>query len=324
MSWKRFWRRSKWDDERALELRAHLEIEADENISRGMVPEEARYAANRKLGNTLQVREEIYRMNSIGVLETILQDLRFAVRMLQKNPAFTMIAVLILALGIGATTAIFSVVNAVLIRPLPYKDPSRLIAMSAMYRQGATIRTFPNVSLNGVEEWRRESHSLESIGSFVFSAMPVNVGEQSLFLVAIGADPELLTTLGITPAAGKNFSGSGSTEKDNSVIISHKLWVEAYHSDPAAVGRTMLIDGDLHTVIGILPSSFQFPRSDASYSPEEPDLIYPVANIADGWGRDSNQWLTIARLKPGVSEAQAQTELQSITTAAAQKNPALK
>jgi hypothetical protein len=122
-------------------------------------------------------------------------------------------------------------------------------------------RSFATVSLNQVERWRADSQSLESIGSFVFSAMPVNAGKQAMFLAAIGADPEFLSTLGVHPALGRNLPGSGSKLKDPSVIISHRLWVEAFGSDPQVLGRSLDMDGAASTIAGVLPASFQFPRS---------------------------------------------------------------
>lgn len=240
-------------------------------------------------------------------------DLRYSIRSLRRTPAFTAVAVLVLALGIGATTAIFSVVNAVLIRPLPYRDSARLVALSTLTRQNGASRSFATVSLNEVERWRAESRSLESVGSFVFTALPVNVGSRAMFLVAIGADPELLATLGVQPVLGRNLDGSGSKIKDSTVVISHRLWVDAFQSDPHVLGRSLVMDGASDTVIGVLPASFQFPRSDASYFSENPDIVFPVANIADSWGRNSTQWFAIGRLRPGVAMQSADAELKTIT-----------
>jgi putative ABC transport system permease protein len=128
-------------------------------------------------------------------MDQLSMDIHYSLRSLRRSPAFTLVAVFVLALGIGATTAIFSVVNAVLIRPLPYRDASRLVAISSLYQRAGANRTFPTVSLNAVEQWRGESRSLESLGSFVFSALPVTVGSQALFLVAIGAGGQIRTSL---------------------------------------------------------------------------------------------------------------------------------
>ena len=263
-------------------------------------------------------------MDILGWLESIAKDVRYGIRSLAKNPGFAFVAILTLALGMGASTAIFSVVNAVLIRPLPYKDPSRLVAFSSVVHQSGSIRSFSSVAMTEVEAWRHDSRTLESVGSFVFTAFPISVGEQSMYVVAIGADPEFLTTLGVDPAAGQNFSGSGSWRKDSSAIISHRLWVEAFHSDPATVGSTIVVHGEIFTETGILPATFQFPRADASFFSDDPDLLFPVASVAENWGRDYTQFFSIGRLRPGVNSAQAEMELQGITSRLAARTPALR
>jgi putative ABC transport system permease protein len=328
MAWFRrltgLWTRERRDLDLDEELRYHFDRRITDSINAGMSPRDAYESVQRSFGNFTLQKERTRDMDILGWLESIAKDVRYGIRSLAKNPGFACVAILTLALGIGASTAIFSVVNAVLIRPLPYKDPSRLVAFSSVVHQGGTIRSFSSVAMTEVEAWRHDSRTLESVGSFVFTAFPISVGEQSMYVVAIGADPEFLTTLGVDPAAGQNFSGSGSWRKDSSAIISHRLWVEAFHSDPATVGRSIVVDGDIFTVTGILPATFQFPRADASFFSDDPDLLFPVASVAENWGRDYTQFFSIGRLRPGVNSALAEMELQGITSRLAARTPALR
>ncbi|MGH9409822.1 MAG: ABC transporter permease [Vicinamibacterales bacterium] len=239
----------------------------------------------------------------------MLQDIRYAMRAMKHSPGFAALGVLILGLGIGSTTAVFSIVNAALLRPLPYADPSRLVALFRITpgstREGA-------VALRDVEAWRRQSRSLSALGSFVFTELPVSTGTESYSLVTAAVDPELLRTLGVQPMLGANFSGSGSTEPDRSAIVTYRFWRDALGADRGAVGRTIVVNGSRYTLDGVLPASFQFPRADASFFDKDVDLLIPVVNIADQWGRDNSQWFVIGRLGGSVTEAQAQTELAAI------------
>jgi putative ABC transport system permease protein len=242
-----------------------------------------------------------------------MNDALYALRGMNRAPGFTLVAVLILTLGIGTTTAIFAVVEAVLLRPMPYADADRLVAFSRVYRQpGAAGRALPTVSLTDVEAWRAGTRSLAAIGSFVFTQLPVTVGSQSYSMVTAAVDPELLSTLGAMPALGRNFAGGGSARRDMSAILSHRVWVAAFDGDPTAVGRSISVNGAAYTVVGVLPASFQFPRSDASYFTEDVGLLIPIANIAASWGRDSPQWFAIGRLAADSSVARAQAEMDTV------------
>ncbi len=164
MSWKRFFRREKWDEERARELQAHLQIEADENVSRGMLPDEARFAANRKLGNSTLIREEIFRMNSAEFLETLWQDVKYGVRSFAAKPGFTFFAIAVLALGIAANTSIFSLTSAVLLRALPYPNSDRLV----MVWEDSSFYGFPEntPSPGNYNSWNTQNHTFDAMAAF--------------------------------------------------------------------------------------------------------------------------------------------------------------
>jgi len=316
------WRREERDLE--AELADHLARAENDNLARGLTPSEARRQARLALGGEDSARELQRDARGLPWLSALRQDVAYAARGMRRNPGFALLVVLTLVLGMGASTAIFSVANAVLLRPLPYNNPSQLVGFSYLRHGGATARLYPYVSLNQVEAWRRESRTLDSVGSFVFSALPVRVANQSISVTTVFADPELLTTLGVAPEVGSNLSGTGSTRKDSSAVITHRLWMEAFHGDSQAVGRTLLADGESYTVVGILPARFEFPRRDASFFPEQPDLLLPVANIADLWGRQYPQWVAVGRLKPGVGLRQAQADMDGLTARLSAHDPALK
>jgi putative ABC transport system permease protein len=251
-------------------------------------------------------------------MDAFWQDLRYALRTLAKKPGFTFVAVLILGLAIGATTAIFSVVNAVLFRPLPYKNPDRLVAVSALYQPGKANRVVPAIVATELEEWARENHTLEPLASFTFTALPVRAGNQAYYPTTALVDPELLTALGIAPMLGRNFDVVSGNAKDSSIILTHKLWMEGFSGDPAVVGKPIIVDGDPYTVIGVLPASFQFPRSDASYSSHDIEMLMPAKSFPN-FPRSFRNWFGVGRLRPGVTLAQAQAEMQALALRTAEK-----
>jgi putative ABC transport system permease protein len=239
----------------------------------------------------------------------LFQDFRYAVRAMRRNPGVTLLGILILALGIASATAVFSVVNAALLRPLPYADPSRLVTLA---RVSARATREGGVALQDVEAWRAQARSLSQIGSFVFTQLPVKTADTSYSLVTAAVDPELLRTLGVRPMLGANFSGSGSTMPDASAIVSYRFWHDALSANPGAVGRTITINGSAFVLAGVLPATFQFPRADASFFDQDVDLLIPVVNIANQWGRANAQWFVVGRLADSATLAQAQAELSAI------------
>ena len=305
MSWTRFFHRQHWDRERARELEAYLDIETDENIGRGMSAEEARYAAQRKLGNTTLIREEIYHMNSLGWLETFWQDLRYAMRMLAKSRGFTAIAVVTLALGIGATTAIFTVVNAVLLRPLPYPHPEELVYVQEIL---GNFPVSPFVWNKEFAAWRSQSQTLSPIAAYMdFTANLTGGGEPERVICGM-ATTSFFSLLGVRPVVGRLFlPGEDRPGGPPVAVLSEALWKSRYGGDPSAVGRGVTLDGKVYTVVGVLPDAFVIPDEFKIAHA----LWVPVAESETGAG-PFRIFRAIGRLKPGVSLAKAQTELDTI------------
>jgi putative ABC transport system permease protein len=310
MSWARFFRRRRWDEERARELEAYVETETDENIARGMSPQEARYAARRKLGNITRIREEIYHMNSLEWLETLWQDLRYATRMLARNRGFTAVAVITLALGIGATTAIFTVVNAVLLRPLPYSHPEELVCVKQ--NLGPVIGILSFLSSRDFVAWRNQNRTLSPIAAYTTSSANLTGGREAERVFSGAASSSFFPLLETHPVIGRAFLPDEDRPGGPPVVIlSYALWRRDFGGDPSVVGKGVTLDGKTYTVVGVLPAQFVVPDL---YSRMDYDLWTPLA-LSDAGSAQFRIVRVIGRLKPGVSLEQTRAELDAISKA---------
>ncbi|HXX24670.1 MAG TPA: ABC transporter permease [Terriglobia bacterium] len=307
MSWIRFFRRRRWDEERARELEAYLEIETDENMAGGMSPEEARYAAQRKLGNTTLIREEIYHMNSLGWLENVWQDLGYGLRQFRRSPGFTAVAVLTLALGIGANTAIFTVIDAVLLRPLPYPDPGRVVWVTEFMPQSGrdTVLT-PEYAA-----WEKEEKVFDRFGAFSLTrGANLTGGAHPERILAGHVTQSFFPVLGIEPALGRAFlPGEERPGHDHVAVLSHDLWQSYFNRNPNILGKSLVLDGASYSVIGVMPRRFLHPGS-AGVGVWLPDALPPGSERP---GMAMGIVSVIGRLKPDVSPGEAQAALEVVT-----------
>src|SRR5208337_187218 len=286
MNWHRelaklgaLFRRWKPADDLAEEIRAHLEMEEQENLESGMPVEEAHYAALRRFGNVALAQERSREMWGWNSVETLWHDLRYGLRMLAKNPGFTVVTVLTLALGIGANTAIFSVVRAVLFSPLPFRDPGRLVLVID-HNLSEGFPQFPS-SLANVLDWRAQSSSFEDLAVFASGSFNLSGKDEPERLSGLRVSSNVLPLLGVRPVIGRGFlpeedqPGGGHV-----VLISYGLWQRHFGSDPSIVGQSVQLDGRSATVIGVLPGGTQMETAldcFASGSSQKLDLLVPLA-----------------------------------------------
>jgi putative ABC transport system permease protein len=249
-------------------------------------------------------------------------DVRFGSRVLTKQHRhFALVAVLILAAGVGATTAVFSVVNAVLLRPLPYTQPSQLVAIAGVFASPTSTQRRPVVPLTDIAEWRARSRSFASMGGFAYTQLPVRRNDRSFLPVTALMDPQFLPTLGNSLHLGTFFDPDAKAGADMTAILSHALWMEMYGGDTSALGQPIFIDGAPYSVRGVLAADFQFPRSDASYYTAPVALMIPASSFQN-FPLQSRQWFAIGRLASGVSRQQAEAELQGIAAGLAKPTAA--
>jgi predicted permease len=294
------------------EMRFHLAMQIEQNLDAGMATEEAHYAAQRQFGNQTWLKEVSREMWSLNSIETLIQDLRYGARMLLKNPGFTLIAVLTLALGIGANTAIFSVVNAVLLRPLPYEEADRLVFLTerSPWSEDLTL-SYPDFA-----DWRAQNHVFEYIG--VHNSVDYNLtgnGDPAR-LRAGRASADLFSALRVRAALGRLFTN----EEDKPgapgvVVLSHGLWQRRFAGDPNILNQSLTLDDRPYAVVGVLPPDFRLEERNEIWVPVEANISARAL-----LGRDIHPFLRgVARLKAGVTLEQARAEMDAIAARLAQK-----
>ena len=310
MSWRGIFRRTGADDELAREMDHYLAEEIEENRARGMTAGEARRLAYVKLGNPQLMRERLWRQNTVGLLDGLWRDLRYAARTLSRAPGFTVVSVLVMTLGIGANVALFTVVRSVLLKPLPFREPGELIRL---YEQSSDGRFPYNEIAGGIyAAWKAESRSFSSL-AILRSGLGYSLSE------AGGGLPEkvdfgvcswdLFPTLGVEPALGRGFTAKDDQPGANAtVILSWGLWKRRFGGDPGILNRTIDLDAKPYAVIGVMPAWFQYPSQDIQlWTP-----IHHEVPAEEMRGRSSHDWDVVGRLRPGVTEAQATSELSLI------------
>ena len=298
------------------DIRGHIETETQDNIAQGMAPDEARRAAMLKFGNVTRVTEDTRDVWSWVWVEQLLQDLRYGLRMIWKFPGFTLVAVLTLALGIGANTAIFSVVYAVLLRPLPYRDASRLIVMNETTPRVGTL----SVSYLNFLDWRKQSTAFAQMATVHQVGFNLTGVARPEVIRGLAVSPEFLAMVGVEPLTGRDFTAQeGNAGTEPVLILSYEMWQSHFGSDPSAVGKTMSLDGRPFTIVGVLPARFRWL--------DKMDVIEPLGvlltNNTEVMERGNRgESIVVGRLAPGIGLAQARAEMDGIAARLAKEYPA--
>jgi predicted permease len=308
MNFKRFFSRSAADAELADELEAHLRHEVDDNLARGMSEAEAQRRARLKLGSVRRVRETVWERNSLEWFETVLRDVRYAVRTLSRTPAFTVTAVLVMALGIGANVTLFTVVRSVLLKPLPFSEPDRLIQLYEKSPDGR--REYSYIAGGMYAAWKKAASSVEQMAIYGMDSINLSGtgGQLPEKLRYAECSWNLLPMMGVVPEIGRLFvEADDRRAAPATVVLTHGLWVRRYAGDRGIVGKTILLDAKPYTVVGVLPAWFAYPDTQTQlwapvYHEQSSEMMQAV---------DMHNFFVVGRLRPGATLAQALSQVDT-------------
>lgn len=312
MSWYRFFRRRETDADLQEELDSFLSEEIAENLARGKSPEEARRVAGIKLGSRQSVRETVWQQDTFSAIGDLWPDLKYAVRTLRRTPGFTAVAILVLALGIGSSVAIFAFVDAALIKPLPYKDSARLVSIYEV------VPSCPlcNVSYQNFQDWRKSNLPFSSLQAWSWAIYLIDTPQGTEPGRGVRVSDGFFRTLGVTPILGRDFyAGEDKPGAPHTVLLRYEAWQRRFGGNRGVVGQTITLNNISYTIIGVLPQDFHFaPVGEADFwaalnDPNSCDKrrgchgMFGLARLKDG----SSLQTAIAALKTEASQLERQS-----------------
>ena len=318
-SWWRATRRpARMESEMDAELRAHMESHAEYLIASGVPAEEAHRRAKLEFGPVGRAKEACRDARGANLLPSLLQDVGFGLRMLRKSPGFTVLAVTTLAIGIGATTAVFSLVNGILLRTLPYRNSDRLVYLLEPIPavKGIPLEAFGPFNAD-FYDWQSQSRSFSSLALFTADSTNLSIGGAAIRVYSSRVTGEFFQTLGVPPELGRTITADDDRPGFGQVaVISHALWQSQFGSDPRVAGKALLLNAESYRIVGVMPAGFAFPHGS-----EEFETAGKVTDVWVPWAmtpelrarRDEGQGDAIGLLKPGVPLARAQAEIAAIT-----------
>src|SRR2546430_1110944 len=304
----------KLDAEMDEEMRSHLEMQTQENIEAGMNPEEARYAALRQFGWAESIKATCREQRGVSWIENFAQDVRYGLRMLRKNPGFTAVAVLTLALGIGATTAIVSVGETAVFDPLPVRHPDRFVQVGTVYKQRAWDWS-PGISGLALRDVRQQTNLFARLAAYEGEGLTLPGEEFPEPVPGMWVTSEFFGLWKLQPLLGRTFTADeGQPGKDDVLVISHRLWQRQFGGNPAIIGRSVRFLQRAMTVVGVMPPHFSFPEADGQY--------WRPVRLPDPAADDFQPHTgVIAGLQPGVEIAQVQAFLDVVSQREAKERP---
>ena len=307
----KWWQLRKRNADLEREIQSDLDLEEEEQRERNLSPEDARYAARRAFGNTSLIREQTHEAWGWANIERLLADIRYAFRALRKSPGFTLTATLTLALGIGANAAIFSLVSAIVLRPLPYPNPEQLVGLGQWRNQKGEGYVQTGVSGPNILDIAAQKNIFQQVGYCRWAGFNITEGNHPESVDSVMASLDMLPIFGVQPMIGRLFTAEETQQgHDQVAILGHKLWQTRYASDPAILGKTIRLDEKPYTIIGVMPARFRFTWD------QEMGVFVPLALTPDELseqGRATSRDLqTQARLQPGISVKQAQAAMDTL------------